>query len=249
MASKGVIYCNAAPACTESVADATIWLLLNTFRDFSWSSRGAHSLDVDQFNDANRNIAAVTHNPNGHTLGIIGMGKIGYRVAQKAYGSFDMKIIYNDIVQISPSIENSIDARFFRNLDHMLEEADCVVLATPFSGEIVMTAAKFSKMKRGSRFINVARGKLVDEDALLAALKSGRIIAAGLDVHFDEPHVNPKLAKLSNVQLLSHTAGSSIESHVGFEKLGMENILQFFETGKALTPVNLHWMDTSGYKI
>jgi lactate dehydrogenase-like 2-hydroxyacid dehydrogenase len=73
----GVIYCNSAPACTESVADCAIVLILSTFRAIVWSFLGARSLSVPAFQDANQNIAAVTHNPNGHTLGIIGLGKIG----------------------------------------------------------------------------------------------------------------------------------------------------------------------------
>jgi lactate dehydrogenase-like 2-hydroxyacid dehydrogenase len=77
MAEHGVIYCNSAPACTESVADCAIVLILSTFRAIVWSFLGARSLSVPAFQDANQNIAAVTHNPNGHTLGIIGLGKIG----------------------------------------------------------------------------------------------------------------------------------------------------------------------------
>lgn len=97
-------------------------------------------------------------------------------------------------------------------------------------------------MKRGSCFVNIARGKLVDEDALIQALESGQVTCAGLDVHFNEPQINPKLASMNNVELLCHTAGASLDSHIGFERLGIENILGFLETGKAITPVNTQWL-------
>ena len=90
--------------------------------------------------------------------------------------------------------------------------------------------------------VNIARGKLIDEPALVEALESGQLGAAGLDVHYDEPKVDAKLAGMRNVQLLAHTAGASIESHIGFERLGMENVIGFLETGKAVTPVNLQWI-------
>ncbi|KAI9771026.1 MAG: hypothetical protein M1835_006479 [Candelina submexicana] len=230
----------AQSACTESVADAAIWLILSTFRNFTWSALAARSTDAEQFRDANRNIAEVSHNPNGYALGIIGMGNIGYRIAQKATLAFGLKILYNDLYRKTPKMEAAVGATYYEKLDHMLAAADCIVVATPFGGTKLLNGSNISKLKRGSRLVNIARGKLIDEEALVAALESGQLIAAGLDVHYDEPNVNPKLAKMRNVELLSHTAGASVESHVGFERLGMENILTFFKTGKALTPVNAH---------
>ncbi|KAF2755141.1 NAD(P)-binding protein [Pseudovirgaria hyperparasitica] len=245
LAERGIVYCNAAAACTESVADAAIWLILSSFRKFTWSARAARSCSVEQFKDANQNIAAVTHNPNGFSLGVIGLGRIGYRIAQKATAALEMKILYNDIRRMPEDIEKSVGAKFFENLDDMLGEADCVLVATPFAGDKLMGPQNIARMKHGARLINIARGKLIDEPALVAALQSGHLYAAGLDVHFDEPLVNPKLAAMDNVEVLCHTAGASVESHVGFEKLGMQNIMSFFETGSAVSPVNLQWLKTS----
>ena len=243
MAKKGIIYCNAGAACTESVADGAIWLILSTFRAFTWSHTAARSCEPARFSDAQKNIAANTFNPNGHSLGVIGMGKIGFRIAQKASQSFGMNILYNDIRQLPGSVEKEVGAKFYKDLDDMLAVADCVLVATPFGGEAVLNAEKIGKMKKGSRLINIARGKLIDEEALIAALESGQLGAAGLDVHFNEPQVNRKLADMRNVEMLAHTAGASVDSHIGFERLGMENILGYFETGKALTPVNLQFFD------
>ncbi|KAF2716148.1 D-isomer specific 2-hydroxyacid dehydrogenase [Polychaeton citri CBS 116435] len=243
LAKRGIIYCNAAAACTESVADAAIWLTLSTFRAFTWSAQAARSADPEKFNEAHRGAAAITKNPNGHKLGIIGLGKIGFRIAEKAYGAFGMDIVYNDIRRLPIEMERKVDAEFYDDIDDMLTIADCVIVATPFGGEKVMNAEKIRKMKKGSRLVNIARGKLVDEDALVKALESGHLESAGLDVHFDEPNVNKKLASMRNVEVLSHTAGASVDSHAGFERLGMENILSFFQSGKAITPVNLHLLD------
>lgn len=246
MAEHGIIYCNAASACTESVADAAIVLILSTYRAIPWSFLAARSGSVAEFHDANQNIAAVTHNPNNSILGIIGLGKIGYRIAQKASSAFEMKIWYHDVVRIEDR-EKSVGARWCETLEELLGNADCVIIATPFSGSVLLSTKQFAHFKPGSRLVNIARGKLIDETALVAALDEGRLSAAGLDVHADEPHVNESLANRRNVMVLCHTAGASVESHVGFERLGIENLLGVLgRDGKgkegAITPVNLQWL-------
>ncbi|OQE36877.1 hypothetical protein PENCOP_c011G03219 [Penicillium coprophilum] len=188
LAKRGVIYCNAAAACTESVADAAIWLIISTFRLFSWSHIAARTLDADAFVDANRNLAMVSHNPNGHTLGIIGFGQIGRRTAEKAFLAMNMKIHYHDIVQMPAHLEAVSKATYHKSMDSLLAVSDCVMVATPFSGETLLNASLLAKMKTGSRLINIARGKLLDESALVDALRSGKLAAAGLDVHYDEPN-------------------------------------------------------------
>jgi lactate dehydrogenase-like 2-hydroxyacid dehydrogenase len=183
----------------------------------------------------------VTHNPNNSILGIVGLGKIGYRLAQKASTAFEMKIWYHDVVRFEDR-EKAVGAKWCETLEELLQHADCVVLATPFSGNVLLSHEQFSHFKKGARLVNIARGKLIDEEALVKALDDGVISAAGLDVHADEPRVNKKLAERQNVMVLSHTAGASVESHVGFERLGIENLLGFFERGEAVTPVNLQWL-------
>lgn len=152
-----------------------------------------------------------------------------------------MKIAYYDIKGQSEEIEKELEATFYENLDDMLATVDCTVVATPYGGEKVLDADKISRMKKGSRLINIARGKLLDEEALVKALESGQLSAAALDVHYDEPKVNPKLAAMRNVELTSHNGGTSVDSLKGFETISMENILSYVETGKALTPVNLQY--------
>ncbi len=222
------------------MADAATWLILSTFRLFSWSAVAARSTDPTQFTNATRNIGALSRNPQGQTLGIIGMGQIGRRVAEKAFLALGMRIHYSDLARIPTQVEHQTDATFHEDLSTLLTESDCVVLAAPFTGRVLLDELTLGKMKKGSRLVNISRGKLIDEEALVDALNSGHICAAGLDVHQNEPHVNPVLARLNNVELTSHTAGASLDSHMGFERLGMENIMEFQDTGKAISPVNAH---------
>jgi lactate dehydrogenase-like 2-hydroxyacid dehydrogenase len=241
----GITYCNAAAACTESVADAAIWLIISVFRQLSWSSIAARSGSSEQFLDAQRNLAPVSRNPRGFSLGIIGFGRIGQRIAEKAYKALDMKILYNDVVQMPRSIEGPVGAVYHKSADTLLAEADCVLVATPFAGEALLNKEGLAKMKKGAKLVNIARGKLINEADLVEALQSGHLSGAGLDVFEHEPVISPELIKMKNVELLSHNAGASLDSHVGFEKLGMENILSFHKTGKAISPVNAHLIKQS----
>jgi lactate dehydrogenase-like 2-hydroxyacid dehydrogenase len=243
LAQRSIIYCNSASACTESVADTALVLILSTYRAIPWSFLAARSCSISEFTDANQNIAAATHNPNGSVLGIVGFGRIGLRVAQKLYRACEMKIAYYDIVRM-PDREDGVEAKYCATLEELLSISDCVVLATPFNGSTLLSRKEFAACKKGARLVNVARGKLVDEDALVEALDSGLLSAAGLDVHANEPSVNPELARRRNVMVLSHTAGASVESHVGFERLGMENLLGWKEKGEAgvVSGINLQWL-------
>ncbi|KAM0206277.1 hypothetical protein ACHAPQ_007673 [Fusarium lateritium] len=245
LAKRGVTYCNAAAACTESVADAAIWLIISVFRNLSWSSTAARSGSAEQFVDANKNLAPVSRNPRGFSLGVIGFGRIGRRIAEKAYKALDMKILYNDVAQMPRELEEPVEAVFHKSADTLLAEADCVVVATPFAGETLLNKQGLAKMKKGAKLVNIARGKLINEADLVEALKSGQLSGAGLDVFENEPHISPELLKMNNVELLSHNAGASLDSHIGFEKLGMENIMSFQKTGKAISPVNAHLIKQS----
>lgn len=153
----------------------------------------------------------------------------------------EMQIAYYDVVRQSKEREEGIGAKWCGSLEELLRTSDCVLLATPFSGEVLFSKKEFEQLKPGARLVNIARGKLIDEAALIEALDSGRVSAAGLDVHADEPRVNPDLAGRRNVMVLSHTAGASVESHVGFERLGMENLLGWLEKGEegTVSAVNL----------
>ena len=125
-----------------------------------------------------------------------------------------MKIKYFDVIRKSPAKEAEIEAEFFTDLDAMLAISDCVVLATPASpdGKKLINKERLSKMKQGSRFVNISRGVLVDEEALADAVENGTLVGVGLDVHEFEPNVNPRLKALRQVTLTAHNAGGTLET-------------------------------------
>ncbi|PWY69326.1 hypothetical protein BO83DRAFT_400242 [Aspergillus eucalypticola CBS 122712] len=239
-ARYGILYCNGAAASSESVADMALLLILSVFRNLRWSHSAAHSINSTQFLDAHTNSPLTARNPSTQVLGIIGLGQIGYTIARKVHAAFGMKILYHDIIRKEQRVEAEVGAEYVGSLEEMLGRVDCVVVATPFAGRVLMDREMFGKMKQGSRFVNVARGGLVDEEALVEAVESGRLSGVGMDVHAHEPFVHPRLAGNSKVMMMSHNAGGTVDTHVGFERLAMENIEGFLVRGKALTPVNAH---------
>ncbi|KAL8653727.1 MAG: hypothetical protein Q9226_003722 [Calogaya cf. arnoldii] len=242
LAKHGIVYCNGAGASTEAVGDMALWHIISVFRNMTPSFLAARSMDSKRFLRAHHDLPATSYNPRGHTLGIVGLGNIGYAIALKAYAAFGMKILYHDIVQKSPEQEDLVKAEFHPAISTMLRKTDCLLLATPstLGGRPFLTSEIIAQMPRRSRFVNIARGSLVDENALADALESGHLAAAGLDVHASEPHVNETLANMPNVTMTCHTGGGAVETKTGFEQLAMENVERVLNGQEALTPVNKH---------
>ena len=145
------------------------------------------------------------------TVGIVGMGRIGQAIAKRARG-FDMKVIYCNRNRVAGDIEQRLDARY-TTLDELLAQADFVILQVPYTPEThhLIGAAQLAKMKPSAILINSTRGGVVDDAALVAALKNGTLRAAGLDVYENEPKLNPGFLELKNVVLVPHI-GSSTEA-------------------------------------
>ncbi|KAI4166177.1 MAG: hypothetical protein LQ342_000063 [Letrouitia transgressa] len=242
LAEHGILYCNGAGASSEAVGDMALYHIISVFRNMTWSFLSARSGDPKAFAHAHHHSPTTAHNPRNHSLGIMGLGNIGYIIAQKAYAAFGMRILYHDIVRKVPEREQEVNARFFDAVEEMLPQTDCLLLATPstFNGRPLVTDRILALLPRGARFVNIARGSLVDEDALIQALQTGQLSAAGLDVHAREPHVDPRLAGMSNVTLTCHTGGGVVETRVQFERLAMENVEAVLTGRQALTPVNGH---------
>jgi lactate dehydrogenase-like 2-hydroxyacid dehydrogenase len=242
LAEAGILYCNGAAASSEAVADMAIYHIISVFRNLQWSNMAARTGNVDEFLDAHRHQPINAFNPAGKVLGVIGLGNIGYRIATKAYRCFGMKIVYNDLFPKSKEQEEAIGgAQRIPELDDLLATVDCVVIATPGAGgKKLLDAARIAKMKKGSRLVNIARGSLIDEEALADALESGHIYSVGLDVHENEPVVNPRLIKNRNATLTCHNAGGAFDTTSGFEALSMQNVLAVLSGQDALTPVNKH---------
>ena len=160
----------------------------------------------------------------GKTLGVIGAGRIGTAFAKKSLG-FNMRLIYNDI-EPNPQFEKETGSKYVTK-ETLLKESDFVSLHVPLlpSTTHFISDAEFKLMKKTAILVNTARGPIVDEKALVRALKKGEIWGAGLDVTEREPEFEPELAELENVVILPHIASASVETRTGMGLMAVENIL------------------------
>ncbi len=157
----------------------------------------------------------ASHNLRGHVLGLVGLGNIGQHVAAKlGCGAFGMRVHYFDVVRKPADVEAELGATFHETLAELLAVSDCAVLCAPASPDErpLVTREALAVAKKGFRFVNVARGSLVDDEALADALDDGTLSAAALDVHSAEPRIDPRLLALSSassgrVMITRHDAG------------------------------------------
>ena len=158
----------------------------------------------------------------GKTLGIVGMGRIGQAVAHRAR-AFGLEIAYHNRKRLPEAVERMFGATYVENLDDLVALADILTLHCPSSAESrhMIDARRLELMKEGASLINTARGDLVDQEALIAALESGHLAGAGLDVYPDEPHVDRRLIRHPNVMTLPHIGSATRE---GREDSGMKVI-------------------------
>lgn len=148
----------------------------------------------------------------GKVLGIIGMGRIGQAVAHRAR-AFGMEIAYYGRRQLPEAMEKMLSARFVDTVDALVTEADILTLHCPLTEETrgLIDARRIGMMKPGSCIVNTARGEIIDQEALIAALQSGHLAGAGLDVYPDEPLVDPRLIRHPNVMTLPHIGSATVE--------------------------------------
>lgn len=215
--ARGITVCNTPDVLTDATADTHMLLLLGAARrakehvrnmDGGWKVRNGffQGLGVE-----------VT----GKTMGIVGMGRIGRAVADRAR-AFRMPILYHNRTRLSADLESG--ARYFANLEEMLPHCQVLSLNLPGGQGVLMTAERFAMLPKGALFINSARGSLVDEEALLAALKSGQVGAAGLDVFQREPNFDTRLNEVENTFLLPHIGSATIETRTAMASLAIDGI-------------------------
>ncbi len=177
------------------------------------------------------------HDVTGKTLGIIGAGRIGQAVGRRARG-FDMQLLYHSR-HPKPKFEAETGAHHAA-LDELLRMSDFVSLHCPLTQETyhLLNAQRLNSMKPGSILINTARGAVVDEAALVQALKEGPLAGAGLDVYEHEPQIHPELLKMSNVVLLPHIGSATTETRNEMARMVARNVIGVLEQGQAVNPVN-----------
>jgi glyoxylate reductase len=179
------------------------------------------------------------------TLGIWGFGRIGQAMARRGRG-FDMRILYHSRRRADEALERASGARFV-DRDTLLRESDFLSLHAPMTpeGYHLIGGRELRLMKPSAFLINTARGKLIDEEALVAALKAKTIAGAGLDVFEHEPHLHPELAKLDNVVLLPHVGSATGETRLAMATLATENLLAVLQGRRPPNAVNAEVLNYS----
>jgi lactate dehydrogenase-like 2-hydroxyacid dehydrogenase len=187
----GVYYCNGAPAVAEATSDIALYLIIAVFRLTSKGELAARSGSTDKYETTHNLLGRVARNPRGKILGCIGLGSIGSATARKVRRSIGMEIHYYDPMRAPTEVEESLQLTYHENLDEVLAIADCINISVPLMPQTrhLINRETIAKMKDGVRIVNTARGQVVDEEAIVEGLRSGKIFSAGLDVHHNEPNV------------------------------------------------------------
>ncbi|MGO1396290.1 MAG: NAD(P)-dependent oxidoreductase, partial [Halomonas sp.] len=176
---------------------------------------------------------------HGKTLGMVGFGRIGQAVARRGALGFGMKVLYSK-ASPKPELENELGAER-RELNELLNEADFVCVTVPLTAETehLIGAHQFALMKTSAIFINIARGKVVDENALIHALENGVIKAAGLDVFAQEPlPASSPLTQMSNVVALPHIGSATHETRDAMAQRAVDNIRLALQGERPISLVN-----------
>jgi lactate dehydrogenase-like 2-hydroxyacid dehydrogenase len=216
----GVMATNTPDVLTETTADHAWALLLAAARRVGESERWLRAghwkrWTFDMFPGADI---------NGKTLGVIGMGRIGRAIARRAAG-FSMRVVYHNRKRLPPDEEGGAT---WVGKDELLREADHVIVVVPYSPgtQHLVGAAELAQLKPTAVLVNIARGGVVDDAALVRALRDGQLAAAGLDVYEGEPELNPGLLELENVVLTPHIASSTRATREAMARLAMRNLAE-----------------------
>ena len=229
--ARGIAVTNTPGVLADATAELGMMLMLGAARHAVAGDRVVRSGQWDFWSPA----FLVGKQVTGARLGIVGMGGVGRALARKARG-FDMEIHYHNRRCLPP--EQEAGATYHESLDTLLPIADFLSLNCPATPETVnlMTAARFAQMPAGSVLVNVARGNLVDEGALLMAIESGHLAAAGLDCFRDEPGGNPAFAAHENIVMMPHVGSATVRTRDAMGFLALDNLDAFF---RGDTPPNL----------
>lgn len=233
--ARGVLVTNTPDVLTESTADFGFALLMATARRMS---EGERLLREGRWKSWSWDFLAGSE-VHGTTLAILGMGRIGQAIARRGRFGFGMNVIYHNRSRLAADTEAELGARYMPK-DELLRQADHLVLVLPYSAEShhCIAAGELALMKPTATLVNVARGGIVDEDALAAALRERRIAAAGLDVFEGEPRVNPALLTLPNVVLTPHIASATLPTRVAMARLAADNLVAALTSRPPPTPLN-----------
>ncbi|OGE13675.1 hypothetical protein A3G14_04865 [Candidatus Curtissbacteria bacterium RIFCSPLOWO2_12_FULL_38_9] len=229
-----IVVCNTPGVANEAVAEHTFAMIFALNKQLKVADRFVREGNFKQW-DPN---AFLSHQLWGQTIGIIGLGRIGTFVGQIAFGGFKMHILYFDIAR-SEDFELLCEAEY-TDMRSVLSLSDIVTLHVPLTADTrgMISTEELKLMKKTALLINTSRGPVIDEKALIWALKEKEIAGAGLDVYEHEPEVSAELIKMSNVILTPHTASATIETRERMSELVAQNIIDVFEGREPVGLVN-----------
>ncbi|MBC8378844.1 MAG: D-glycerate dehydrogenase [Planctomycetes bacterium] len=214
--ARGVIVTNTPEVLSDATAELTLMLMLGAARR---ASEGERLVRTREWKDWSPSFMVGTQ-VTGKRLGILGFGRVGRVVAKRARG-FDMNIHYNDVQRMPPELEEG--AIYHQTPEELMPHCDFLTLHCVSNPETfkLLNAERIALLPDGAIVVNASRGAVVDDDALIAALKSGKLAAAGLDVYNNEPDIHPEYRQLSNVFLMPHIGSATKETRdaMGFRAL------------------------------
>ena len=220
---RGLMVTNTPDVLTDATADIAMLCLLGAARR---GSEGDRMVREGRWTAWHTTMMLGTH-VSGKRLGIFGMGRIGRAVARRARG-FGMEIHYHNRSRLAPELEE--DAVYHETPEALLEVSEFLSINAPSSPETVefLDARRIAQLPRGAIVVNTARGNMIDDEALIAALRSGQVGAAGLDVFDGEPNVNPAYRELENTFLLPHLGSATHETRDAMGYCCLDNLDAYF---------------------
>ncbi|WBQ05986.1 2-hydroxyacid dehydrogenase [Kribbella sp. CA-293567] len=226
-AERGVIVTNTPGVLDDEVADTAMGLLLMTARELS---RAERHLRAGAWTERSYPLTKATL--SGRTMGILGLGRIGEAIARRAQ-AFGISIAYHN------RHRKDVAYSYYSTLLELAAAVDILMIVIPGGDETrhLVDAQVLKALGTDGILINVARGTVVDEEALVEALRTNTILSAGLDVFEHEPEVHPGLLDLGNAVLLPHVGSASVPTRDAMGQLVVDNLVSWYETGKPLTPV------------
>lgn len=219
--AAGIVVTNTPDVLTETTADLGFALMMAAARRMGESERHVRAGEwdgwaIEQF---------LGQDIHGATLGIVGMGRIGQAIARRARG-FDMQVLYHNRNRVPEALESELQARYV-SLDDMLRDVDFLMLTAPYSAAThhLIGAAQLAAMKPTAVLVNLGRGGVVDDAALVDALRAGTIFAAGLDVYEGEPALHRGFYEVENVVLTPHIASATRATRIRMSMTAANNLI------------------------
>ena len=229
---RNIVVTNTPDVLTDATAEIAILLILGASRRANEGAKIAREKNWKWSADF-----LIGKQLSGARLGILGMGRIGRAVAKRAK-AFDMEIHYHNRKRLNPDLE--LGAVYHKNIKSLFSVSDILSINCPATKDTlnIINDKTLKYFPKGAIITNSARGDMIDDEAMVMALKSGKIYSLGLDVYNGEPNIHPEYLKLPNVFVLPHIGSSTITTRTAMGNLAVSNLEEFFKAGKCKNTVN-----------